>query len=264
MRYWTIDITAANTPSATKPMPIQNETAVDRPGHRHAGLEAHVLQEQAETLDHEAERHQRQAGAVPRQQSAFGSEQDAGVVEIRHAAIVPRAAKDCAACALTSAAAASHRSQRSFKAAHSSRAPRPAAAAAGVFACSSDSRAVGRMHRDRGADGACGVEHRHRDRDQPGDELLAIGRVACVARSPSHSARSALARGDACCAVMRGSAQLSISSASRCASGIVRQEQLAARRAVQRHVRADVERQAQRPARLDAVEVEHAARRRAS
>ena len=44
----------------------------------------------------------------------------------------------------------------------------------------------------------------------------------------------------------------------------VGEEQLAARRAVQRHVRADVEREAHRPRRLDAVEVEHAARRRAS
>ena len=99
-------------------------------------------------------------------------------------------------------------------------------------------------------------QHRHRHRHQPGDELLAIARVAALARSPSHSARS-LRRPSVI--VLRRHARQRDLLDQRVALLLrhLRQKQLAARRAMQRHVRAHVERQPQRPLRLDAIEVKH-------
>ena len=45
-------------------------------------------QEQAEAFDHEAETHQGNGSALPSQQGALGSEQDAGVIEIGHMRLV--------------------------------------------------------------------------------------------------------------------------------------------------------------------------------
>src|SRR5512139_3935198 len=47
-------------------------------------IRAQHVQQQAEALEHEAERHQREAGTAPRHERAFGGEKDAGVVEVGH------------------------------------------------------------------------------------------------------------------------------------------------------------------------------------
>src|SRR5512139_928767 len=47
-------------------------------------IRAQHVQQQAEALEHEAERHQREAGAAPRHERAFGGEEDARVVEVGH------------------------------------------------------------------------------------------------------------------------------------------------------------------------------------
>ena len=113
-----------------------------------------------------------------------------------------------------------------------------------AIAASSAMRAVGACTATRRAP-AAGATDRHRDGDQPGDELLAVARVA-GARDRLALGAQRLRRGDrrrASCAAARGAR----SRASRSSARHQREEELAARRAVQRHVRADVERQAQRP-----------------
>ena len=131
-----------------------------------------------------------------------------------------------------------------------------AARKAGSWRCASSQGQARRrrMQRDRRTRAPARVAHRHGHGDQAGDELLAVAGTALrrddVALSPQR-----LGVGDG---VTRHARQRQLRDqrvAFRCRH--LCQEQLAAGRAVQRHVRAHVQRQPQRPLRLDAVDVEH-------
>jgi len=47
---------------------------------------AHDLEKQAEAFHDEAERHERNARAIPREQGALGREQNPGILQCRHCA----------------------------------------------------------------------------------------------------------------------------------------------------------------------------------
>ena len=72
---------ATNTPNSTKTSPGPERNAAL---HGHIVLRHQDGDEQAKALDHEAESHQGEAGAVPGEQRALGGEEDSGIVQVGH------------------------------------------------------------------------------------------------------------------------------------------------------------------------------------
>ena len=110
------------------------------------------------------------------------------------------------------------------------------------------------MHCDPGHDLALAVAHRHGDAADPGEVLLVVDRVAAFA-DRVELVRQALRIGQGLRRVLDQRSLLQKAVAA--ALGHRGQEELAARRCVQRHPRAGAEVHAQRPGGLDTVEVQH-------